>query len=500
MATRTLAIALFLTSILTLGVPASSAAASGSGQPRPAIPISPGETAREVETSGSCPTFSWSPAPNGGDSEIAIYELREGNDGVEPVRVLSRRFPSGATSWTPARAECLPAGGRFAWIVRSVAEGDSVSGEWSAARRFSIPASPSNDEVAAALEVLRHHFEAGSAAEPSNGSAAIDVPSRQAPATRSAASSSHVPDGVAGSAAIRGELAGGSGETYGVLGISNSAAGAGLAAINTANGADVRLDGSAAGATDLALSEAGIDRSSPGSETFDIRNSGAGTMTLRVDGQTVLTSSALDWNGLANIPAGFADGIDDDTVYSAGNQLTLSGATMDVVEGAGSGLDADTLDALDSSDFVTTSTLNWASVRRRFYLTTAPSTGNGALTACTEPGFHMASLWEIWDVSNLVYDAAGMVLTDSGSGPPAGTTGWVRTGYASSGGTGIGTANCNAWTSASLSFNGTVVYLSGTWGDFTNDDGAAEVAFRMSPWRATSNTCNFPNPVWCVQD
>ena len=47
---------------------------------------------------------------------------------------------------------------------------------------------------------------------------------------------------------------------------------------------------------------------------------------------------------------------DDNTIYSAGNQLTLSGTTFNVTEGAGSGLDADLLDGqtgiyyLDNTD------------------------------------------------------------------------------------------------------------------------------------------------------
>lgn len=40
---------------------------------------------------------------------------------------------------------------------------------------------------------------------------------------------------------------------------------------------------------------------------------------------------------------------DDDTTYSAGNQLTLTGNIFDVTEGAGSGLDADLLDGQDGS-------------------------------------------------------------------------------------------------------------------------------------------------------
>ena len=75
---------------------------------------------------------------------------------------------------------------------------------------------------------------------------------------------------------------------------------------------------------------------------------------------------------------------------------------------------------------------------RKFYLTkTEDYTGSQALSACAS-GYHMASLWEIFDTSNLRYDTAlGASSTDSGSGPPVAVyfglghfegDGWIRTG------------------------------------------------------------------------
>jgi FtsZ-binding cell division protein ZapB len=57
-----------------------------------------------------------------------------------------------------------------------------------------------------------------------------------------------------------------------------------------------------------------------------------------------LYASAAPWSGLTDVPPGFADGIDDDTIYTPGNQLQLLGDAFHVVEGAGSDLDADLLD------------------------------------------------------------------------------------------------------------------------------------------------------------
>lgn len=65
---------------------------------------------------------------------------------------------------------------------------------------------------------------------------------------------------------------------------------------------------------------------------------------------------------------------------------------------------------------------------RRFYVTQDAFRGEHALNACTA-GFHMASLWEIFDVTTLKYDTQlGRTLPDSGEGPPAGQRGWIRTG------------------------------------------------------------------------
>ena len=43
--------------------------------------------------------------------------------------------------------------------------------------------------------------------------------------------------------------------------------------------------------------------------------------------------------------------------------------------------------------------------RKSFYLTKTSHNGSQVLTACAE-GYHMASLWEIFDTSNLRYDTA----------------------------------------------------------------------------------------------
>jgi hypothetical protein len=129
---------------------------------------------------------------------------------------------------------------------------------------------------------------------------------------------------------------------------------------------------------------------------------------------------------------------------------------------------------------------------RRYYLTATLHKGNEALTACAA-GFHMASLWEIHDPSNLRYDTAlGFKLSDSGFGPPTGNPGWIRTG-SDAGETEIqGSANCNAWTSDSPFGVGARVFLPRTW---SRTDGPV-----ITPWLSSDEACFEPMRVWCVQN
>jgi hypothetical protein len=128
--------------------------------------------------------------------------------------------------------------------------------------------------------------------------------------------------------------------------------------------------------------------------------------------------------------------------------------------------------------------------RRAYYLSQV-STGDQALAACVS-GFHMASLYEIFDPSNLRYDTTlGVAQGDSGSGPPR-NFGWIRAGnIAQSTTTSVpGNANCDAWQSSSSAITGSLAGL----------DGWANAAFSTSPWRGTVAGCQRINNVWCVED
>ena len=131
---------------------------------------------------------------------------------------------------------------------------------------------------------------------------------------------------------------------------------------------------------------------------------------------------------------------------------------------------------------------------RQFYLTPATHNGSQALSACVA-GYHMASVWEMFDTSNIRYNTElGFTQADSGSGPPSGspdTFGWVRTGNVASTVTGPGQANCDAWKSADEHHFGTGANLPTNW--------LSDVP-RTGPWAIGGPACNVSLRVWCVQD
>jgi hypothetical protein len=136
---------------------------------------------------------------------------------------------------------------------------------------------------------------------------------------------------------------------------------------------------------------------------------------------------------------------------------------------------------------------------KRFYLTPSIHNGAQALGACAG-GFHMASLWEIFDTTSLVYDSArGAFADDRGSGPPT-NSGWVRTGFdipplvPQENLVQAGVATCAVWTSASSQLRGTSARLVGNWDPTTYPE------TRLDPWSATAETCNSILRVWCVED
>ena len=129
---------------------------------------------------------------------------------------------------------------------------------------------------------------------------------------------------------------------------------------------------------------------------------------------------------------------------------------------------------------------------RRYYLTSSAVAADQALTACAT-GYHTAALWEIIDTTNLRYNGTlGYTRLDSGSGPPTGAYGWVRTGYSGNTSAMPGRGNCNAWATASGGYSGTRARLPVDW------TAAAELTV---PWETVAEVCSdISTRVWCVGD
>jgi hypothetical protein len=140
---------------------------------------------------------------------------------------------------------------------------------------------------------------------------------------------------------------------------------------------------------------------------------------------------------------------------------------------------------------------------RAFYLTKGTVQGNQAPGACAS-GYHMASRFEIANVSSVVYDVhLGLTTEDSGSGPPSMAakytsrpTGWIRTGGDAgySGATdppGSADVNCSAWSTNSAAAFGTVAYLTDK---FAVEQGAGAV------WNGGPEHCDTTQHVWCIGD
>jgi hypothetical protein len=130
--------------------------------------------------------------------------------------------------------------------------------------------------------------------------------------------------------------------------------------------------------------------------------------------------------------------------------------------------------------------------RKKYFLSTE-TTGGEIDTGFCGSGFHMASLWEIFQTSALEYDTTrGLTAGDSGQGPPSGVVGWVRTGASASTSLQPGQGNCSAYTTINSSAHGTTVRLDDIW--------ANETPSVISPWRTGNPACDQELAAWCVED
>jgi hypothetical protein len=137
---------------------------------------------------------------------------------------------------------------------------------------------------------------------------------------------------------------------------------------------------------------------------------------------------------------------------------------------------------------------------RGYYLTESTHNGADADDACGV-GYHMASLWEISDPSNVRYESwvdDAVDVGDLGGGPPTAHYGWIRTGYwIEFDVTAPGRTNCLLWGSSAGTARGTFAMLPRTW---SSPEEAGWTTVWGTAWIAKSDTCDNEASVWCVED
>jgi len=125
-----------------------------------------------------------------------------------------------------------------------------------------------------------------------------------------------------------------------------------------------------------------------------------------------------------------------------------------------------------------------ADVGQSFYLTNSPTLGAFDPDLVCVDGYHMASLYELKNPSEMHYDTNpvySLILDDSGSGAPV-LNGWIRSGRDASTG-----QNCSVWLSEHQNSMGQVVQPTFTTTVF-------------GTWGLSSAPCNTLHYLWCISD
>ncbi len=248
-------------------------------------------------------------------------------------------------------------------------------------------------------------------------------------------------------------------------GVANSPDGAGVRADNNAAGADLVLGGSPV----AELTESAFSRDAAGNLTFDFTNPGAGTMGLLVDGDAVF-HAGNDGTG-SGLDADLLDGLDSTDFASlphthAGEDIvsgTVGEPRIDATmardseilpavlagDGSGSTLDADLLDGLDSTAFLASGTDDWVNETGDSMtgtLTLSPAAGNALTTTAGDIDLHTAATIAKAG-SRFLWDDAGNASFAAGRGALASnTTGASNTAV----GTGALDANTTGFTNTAV--------------------------------------------------
>jgi hypothetical protein len=307
--------------------------------------VSPGATDHIAEVESRCPSFSWGEVSNANSYQLVAYRIPPNEDprssNLETAeRVLDQRLPGSTRTWTPNLEQCLTSGENYIWFLRGLFDarnGEPVdAGEWSQGLLFATSSMPSIDAVTVALRSFTGHAQESPGMIPTARLEAANELS--SPVANSVPSGGHTFRGqgqnsiASASVSLEGHVQDPTGETYGVVGISNSSDGAGIAAANMSAGADMVLDGSADLLPDLRMSESGIDQPFGSAQIYNIQNSAGGGMTLQVDAVDVVTT-ATDQDTFGALAC-----LEDESPRRSGSAWTCAEGGLITSISAGSGL------------------------------------------------------------------------------------------------------------------------------------------------------------------
>lgn len=343
--------------------------------------ISPGSEDEPTAVETTCPTFSWGAGRGVESWELVVYDPAPAASSTRDARppVLRRTIPGAALTWTPDLVDCLEPGRPYAWALRARDAAGEPASTWSEPRMFRVASRAAQEDLAWALEVLTGYagvaagdltdfrstapveradevrttteLQAG-AADP--GPSPLALTAADTVGMRARVETGVVGFGLhglsgstgAGSAGLVGQSTALSGATTGVVGEVASPAGAAGVFDNTAGGSILRglvngvevfaVDGtggvSATSFTGDGTGLTNVDAATLGGSPSSAFASATHHHDDRYFTETELTTGggggSLHWDNLTSVPLGFADGVDNDTTYTAGTGLEMNGTEL----------------------------------------------------------------------------------------------------------------------------------------------------------------------------
>ena len=333
-------------------------------------PVSPGEVGRSLATDSGCPTFSWGTLEGVETLQLMVYRFDPPRDDWSPW--LTKDLPGSSTSWTPPLEECLPMASSFAWSLVAVTHNGAK--QFSDPLFFETPSAPTLLEVGRALEVLQSWKQSQPRVSQVRERLGEDDGSTRRP-SRSKSQAKAQQGGAGGSVALVGSSTDTGNAGTGVRGSADSAQSGSRGVSGQANAAT----GDVAGLHGSHVSPQGtavLLEAPVGGEL--IRGTGAAGTVFSVDAEGNVIAAATisgDGRGLTNVDADTLGGNNASafapTAHLHDGSAIVSGEVgepridkdlardievlpiMLASDGSGSGLDADLLDGLHASDFVT---------------------------------------------------------------------------------------------------------------------------------------------------